>query len=1191
MFRMERIQSLATGKWIAVLASLFVLALFVPSGATAAPPRKLAVLIGIDDYQVVNDLRGAVNDVRLMRELLVGSYGFAGDDVLMLENKQATHAAIVGAIRSALIAKATAGDVVVIHFSGHGSQMRDAVGGDEIDGWDETLVAYDSRTPGIFDVSDDEVNELLIELAQKTENITVILDSCHSGSATRVAGTTIRGIERDTRTPPGMAPQPPAAAARDVSDDGTDFRRRGTNYVLISGSRPEELSNETLLGGQPQGALTYFLVGSLRAASARATYQDVMSGVREEVSSRFPSQHPTLEGPGLNTVAFGTERIVRHPSVVVTPDGAGRVAIAGGTTVGLSPGAQLAVFPIDPAAGAGATEAAAIADVIVDRAAPFSSSGRITRGAVAARSRGEMTHSVFGTFRANVWFEPGGAPPAMTALRTKLQLTEQVQEVIEERSAILRAVRRNGAWELQSPDEVLLSPPVPVGSADEVPRFANQIATWARWHAVRELKNPAAALDVRLDLKRAEDATYSVPPSELSSGAKLTMKVTNRSEDPLHLALIDLSSSGRVTVLYPTVTGAEEKLPAGQSVEITRVVGVPDGFDFVTDTVKVIASTQPVDATVYAQDPARAAREVSSMPIDDWVTQQQAVRVRRPSTRSTGIALLFNQPITDDAVTRSLTDAARAVCPEGNEAAVDGCVRVSPLSNDRTVVEVQTALSRSDVRAGTSAARAFDEAYELRDLSGARRAEPLLDVPMPSGPNESGFGTRAGGAETHDPLTDDDRWSLKYVAAAQAQKSVRDALGRPEGQEAKGVRVAHPDTGFTEHPETRPAVLAEAGHDYVTPDDDATDPLIDDGPLANPGHGTASGSVIVSPSGRQLSGTGKAVYGIATGAELVPLRVNTSVVVFSTKSLAKAIEDAADDKLGAKVSVISIAMGGPPSWTLWHAVKEARKKGVLLISAAGNYVGIVVWPARFDDAIAVAAIGARCEPWTFSSRGSAVDISAPGESVWRALVTKSGQFDVGRGSGTTFATGTTAGVTALWVARYEGTAEFQSLKSSGGLTAAYRKILQSTSWRPNDAGDPSGGACKNAVWRPRLYGAGIVNADRLLSTAPVSDGSRSVEADRGLEQLPLFSTLYPPDTAYSVVEAGYLRIFGGPAQAFIEKTAIFENEILYHYTLNRDLEVALDTLVADEGAPDAAARVATLLRGADISGRLRAALH
>ena len=77
--------------------------------------------------------------------------------------------------------------------------------------------------------------------------------------------------------------------------------------------------------------------------------------------------------------------------------------------------------------------------------------------------------------------------------------------------------------------------------------------------------------------------------------------------------------------------------------------------------------------------------------------------------------------------------------------------------------------------------------------------------------------------------------------------------------------------------------------------------------------------------------------------------------------------------------MISISLGGPlPSPALRHAVRRATDAGTIVLAAAGNQVRVVVFPAAFEETIAVAASTFTDEEWSGSSRGDAVDITAPG---------------------------------------------------------------------------------------------------------------------------------------------------------------------------------------------------------------------
>jgi hypothetical protein len=88
----------------------------------ANTPRKLALLIGVNDYGEAHSLQGCITDVERQRELLIHRYGFQSPDILILSDRQANRENLQTAFQEHLVQQAQAGDIVVIHFSGYGSQ-------------------------------------------------------------------------------------------------------------------------------------------------------------------------------------------------------------------------------------------------------------------------------------------------------------------------------------------------------------------------------------------------------------------------------------------------------------------------------------------------------------------------------------------------------------------------------------------------------------------------------------------------------------------------------------------------------------------------------------------------------------------------------------------------------------------------------------------------------------------------------------------------------------------------------------------------------------------------------------------------------------------------------------------------------------------------------------------------------------
>lgn len=152
-------------------------------------PRKLALLVGINQYpnsQRFNSLKGCLTDVDLQRELLIHRFGFNPKDILILTDAQATREGILKAFENHLIAQAKPGDVVVFHYSGHGSRVLDP---DPIspDKLNSTFVPADDTVSSQPEIVADIMGQtlFLLMLALKTDNVTVVLDCCHAGGGTR----------------------------------------------------------------------------------------------------------------------------------------------------------------------------------------------------------------------------------------------------------------------------------------------------------------------------------------------------------------------------------------------------------------------------------------------------------------------------------------------------------------------------------------------------------------------------------------------------------------------------------------------------------------------------------------------------------------------------------------------------------------------------------------------------------------------------------------------------------------------------------------------------------------------------------------------------------------------------------------------------------------------------------------------
>jgi hypothetical protein len=265
---------------------------------------KKAVLIGINRYQVPGaDLRGCVNDVKNLKGVLTEYYGFAGGDIVTLTDLDATKKAMEGAIRK-LISGARKGDVLLIHYSGHGSNVPDA-DGDEADRRDEILCPTDLdwRNPLLDDWLRDTFDSL-----RSGVSLTVIMDCCHSGTNTRAINPPDAPvIQRYLPSPWDLIA---AESGRKLKGkfmgtiDGVDKRKKAKSEivlvdipeVLITGCRDTQTSADAFIGGSYNGALTYSLVGALREAKGKITYKQLHDGALKRLKQGKFDQVPQLEG-------------------------------------------------------------------------------------------------------------------------------------------------------------------------------------------------------------------------------------------------------------------------------------------------------------------------------------------------------------------------------------------------------------------------------------------------------------------------------------------------------------------------------------------------------------------------------------------------------------------------------------------------------------------------------------------------------------------------------------------------------------------------------------------------------------------------------------------------------------------------------------------------------------------------------
>ena len=234
--------------------------------------QRWALLIGIGRYANLPDLHGPENDVEILAYALKARYGFKKDHILTLRDEEATRDRIIQEFE-ALIKRTNQSDIVYIHYSGHGSQVKDLNGDEFEDHKDETLVPHDGRMPDVPDLTDDEFNDILHRIP--AQRVIVSIDACHSGSATRGINIQARSVPPDIRLQLYMKTQRFTRGAHIIASP---------HSVVFSSSAPDERALDGRIAGRYHGYFSYAVFHSLMSVPIDSPSQRIFEGVKSELN-------------------------------------------------------------------------------------------------------------------------------------------------------------------------------------------------------------------------------------------------------------------------------------------------------------------------------------------------------------------------------------------------------------------------------------------------------------------------------------------------------------------------------------------------------------------------------------------------------------------------------------------------------------------------------------------------------------------------------------------------------------------------------------------------------------------------------------------------------------------------------------------------------------------------------------------
>lgn len=330
---------------------------------------KHALLIGVGTYPERTQggkwgNLSSENDILLVNDMLIGQ-GFSPQNIKTLLNEKATAKNAMVEL-DALLLRLKKGDVVYVHYSGHGQQVADVKKGefpnlkfvekDEIDGYDEALAMYDAAVYYYngYDYSGHLIDDQLDYYVTKIEeaigdkgHLVMVLDACHSGTGTRGTPSTRRRGSSSKCEPEDYTPDYTAKDKKNFSE-ANSVNGNGIKTIFM-GCKNDEVNYEMEVNGKGYGSLTYAMVEAVSGLKSTASYQNVFKIVFGKLlDNSAGNQHADIESEEVNSLFFGGATVpfsenYRIKEVI----SASRIRIAGGMVHGINVGDSIGITPLN----------------------------------------------------------------------------------------------------------------------------------------------------------------------------------------------------------------------------------------------------------------------------------------------------------------------------------------------------------------------------------------------------------------------------------------------------------------------------------------------------------------------------------------------------------------------------------------------------------------------------------------------------------------------------------------------------------------------------------------------------------------------------------------------------------------------------------------------------------------------------
>ncbi|KAK7946896.1 uncharacterized protein PG986_011217 [Apiospora aurea] len=590
-------------------------------------PTHYAILIGIDDYtdrplkSCVRDardvemfLRGALGDSVEIHSLTASQYKYRQGESTQA-HEESTHGPTYDNVVSTILAvasAATVGNFVYMHYSGHGCSKR-TQSADYLD--DVALVLLGEGQIPVQYLWGEELSSYIKLMIDNGLIVTLVLDCCFSGAVSRTDEPEVRFLPHDPAIDPGTSNMQMRGPLDAASYPGNrhvsmlpNWLLNPDGYTILTACGPNEQTEGVRFNGQSYGALSYYLLETLKYLGFTRRHKDIYGRLCAKLrASAIRNQNPILYGNKEQAFfgPMGTGRTATSITIIKRPDS--KLELQGGSAHGLSEGDEVILSPLHSVEGGTMLpQCSVLAKIIEIRS--FTSFLVIS---------GETTKSPRTGWSATIISQ---ARLRSLSIRLGLRLTDRKRWVSALKEKSLNA--HDGGAEHPVAFELLLTTDqqykildelgddladIPSMSQDNtsIDQVCNTLEHLARFRLVRDLSNAADAISylnsvvVQIDIA---GRSYG-PGCQIETGddAKAELVIDNKRDEPIYVFPYSVGPCWEVEgIFYGTYIVVKPKQSLSKQLQMKIPNPMKDaGHDTCEDILKVIATSQPTSFDLF----------------------------------------------------------------------------------------------------------------------------------------------------------------------------------------------------------------------------------------------------------------------------------------------------------------------------------------------------------------------------------------------------------------------------------------------------------------------------------------------------------------------------------------------------------------------------------------------------------------